>query len=62
MLFRSLKDADVLAILTEWQEFKTLNLQKVAQMMRNKNIVDCRNLINANEAKENGFKYMGIGK
>ena len=35
---------------------------KVAQMMRNKNIVDCRNLINANEAKENGFKYMGIGK
>lgn len=61
-MYDALKDADVLAILTEWQEFKTLNLQKVAQMMRNKNIVDCRNLINANEAKENGFKYMGIGK
>ena len=61
-MYNALKDADVLAILTEWQEFKTLNLQKVAQMMRNKNIVDCRNLINANEAKENGFKYMGIGK
>lgn len=61
-MYDALKDADVLAILTEWQEFKTLNLQKAVQMMRNKNIVDCRNLINANEAKENGFKYMGIGK
>ena len=61
-MYDALKDADVLAILTEWQEFKTLDLQKAVQMMRNKNIVDCRNLINANEAKENGFKYMGIGK
>lgn len=61
-MYDALKDADVLAILTEWQEFKMLDLQKAVQMMRNKNIVDCRNLINANEAKENGFKYMGIGK
>lgn len=61
-MYDALKDADVLAILTEWQEFKALDLAKVAQIMRNKNIVDCRNLINADEAKENGFKYMGIGK
>ena len=61
-MYNTLKDADVLAILTEWQEFKTLDLQKVASLMRNKNIVDCRNLINADEAKNNGFKYMGIGK
>lgn len=61
-MYDALKGADVLAILTEWQEFKTLDLQKVANLMRHKQIVDCRNLINANEAKENGFKYMGIGK
>lgn len=61
-MYDALKDADVLAILTEWQEFKTLDLQKAANLMRHKQIVDCRNLINANEAKENGFKYMGIGK
>ncbi len=61
-MYDALKDADVLAILTEWQEFKTLDLQKVASLMHHKQIVDCRNLINANEAKENGFKYMGIGK
>lgn len=61
-MYDALKDADVLAILTEWQEFKTLDLQKAANLMCHKQIVDCRNLINANEAKENGFKYMGIGK
>ncbi len=61
-MYDALKDADVLAILTEWQEFKTFDLQKAANLMRHKQIVDCRNLINADEAKENGFKYQGVGK
>ena len=61
-MYEALKNADVLAILTEWQEFKTLDLQKAAQLMTNKNIIDCRNLIDANTAKNNGFKYQGIGK
>ncbi|MBE6458870.1 MAG: UDP-glucose/GDP-mannose dehydrogenase family protein [Alphaproteobacteria bacterium] len=61
-MYDALKDADVLAILTEWQEFKTLNLQKAASLMRHKNIVDCRNLLNADTAKNNGFKYQGIGR
>ena len=61
-MYEALKNADVLAVLTEWQEFKTLDLQKAAQLMTNKNIIDCRNLIDANTAKNNGFKYQGIGK
>ena len=60
-MYEALKNADVLAVLTEWQEFKTLDLQKAAQLMTNKNIIDCRNLIDANTAKNNGFKYQGIG-
>lgn len=61
-MYDALKDADVLAILTEWQEFKTLDLQKAAQMMRNKNIVDCRNLLDIEDVIKNGFRYQGIGK
>lgn len=61
-MYDALKDADVLAILTEWQEFKTLDLQKAAQMMRNKNIVDCRNLLDIEDIIKNGFRYQGIGK
>ncbi len=61
-MYACLKDADVLAILTEWDEFKTLDLEKAAQLMKHKNIVDCRNLINAKEAIDKGFSYQGIGK
>ena len=61
-MYEALKGADVLAILTEWGEFKKLDLAKAAQLMKHKTIIDCRNLLNADEAKANGFKYQGIGK
>jgi UDPglucose 6-dehydrogenase len=61
-MYAALKDADVLAVLTEWGEFKSLDLAQAAQLMRHKNIVDCRNLFDGNEAKKNGFNYKGIGK
>lgn len=61
-MYSALKDADVLAVLTEWQDFKALDLAQAAQLMKHKNIVDCRNLLDANTAKINGFNYKGIGK
>lgn len=61
-MYACLKDADVLAILTEWNEFKALDLVQTAHLMRHKQIVDCRNLINAEQAAANGFDYQGIGK
>ena len=61
-MYACLKDADVLAILTEWNEFKALDLVQAAHLMRHKQIVDCRNLINAEQAAANGFDYQGIGK
>ena len=61
-MYACLKGADVLAVLTEWNEFKSLDLTQAANLMRHKNIIDCRNLINAEEALANGFKYQGIGK
>ncbi len=61
-MYACLKDADVLAILTEWKEFQALDLIQAAHLMRHKQIVDCRNLINAEQAAANGFDYQGIGK
>ncbi len=61
-MYSCLKDADVLAILTEWNEFKSLDLNLASSLMRHKNIVDCRNLIDAEQAAKNGFRYQGIGK
>ncbi len=61
-MYACIKDADVLAILTEWNEFKDLDLAKAAYLMRHKIIIDCRNLLDAEKAVANGFKYQGIGK
>ena len=61
-MYQPLKDADVLAVLTEWDDFRKLDLHQAGQLMRHKNIVDCRNLLDKEEAKANGFNYQGIGR
>lgn len=60
-MYDAAKNSDVLAILTEWEEFGKLDLQKIASLMRNKIIIDCRNLLNPQEAQKFNFKYQGIG-
>ena len=60
-MYSAVEQADVLAILTEWPEFKSLDLNRVANSMKNKNIVDCRNMLNKQEAEEKGFNYSCIG-
>ena len=61
-MYQALKDADVLAILTEWQDFKKLDFEQAQNLMRHKKIVDCRNLLDIEEAKSYGFEYQGIGR
>ncbi|MBE6459004.1 MAG: UDP-glucose/GDP-mannose dehydrogenase family protein [Alphaproteobacteria bacterium] len=54
--------ADVLVILTEWPEFKKINLEEVKELMNTPNIVDLRNLLSSEEAKKLGFSYQCIGQ
>ena len=61
-MYQALKDADILVILTEWQEFKALDLEQAADLMNGKQIFDCRNLINKEKAISLGFEYQGIGQ
>ena len=56
------KDADALLILTEWNEFKELDLEKIKSLMKNKLIIDGRNIYNPEEMKKLGFKYISIGR
>lgn len=53
--------ADVLTVLTEWPEFSNLDLQHAAKIMRHLYIVDCRNMLSAEQAIKLGFSYRGIG-
>jgi len=61
-MYSAINGADVLTILTEWPEFKTLDLARVAKIMCHKNIIDCRNLIDIKQAMLNNFIYKGIGR
>ncbi|MDY0029087.1 MAG: UDP-glucose/GDP-mannose dehydrogenase family protein [Pseudobdellovibrionaceae bacterium] len=60
--YATMKDADALVIVTEWNEFRSLNLDRVADLLKSKNIVDLRNIYKVSEMKENGFKYSSIGR
>lgn len=53
--------SDCLIIMTEWEEFKSLDLEELYHKMRTPLIIDTRNLLNKKEAVETGFKYTGIG-
>src|SRR5574338_193836 len=55
-------DADALVIVTEWDEFRALDLDKIAGTMRGKVLVDLRNVYDRDEAEEAGLIYFGVGR
>lgn len=60
--YEAAKGADVLAILTEWNQFKKLDLEKLAQLMKHRRLVDLRNTFQQEAAVNAGFEYVGVGK
>jgi UDPglucose 6-dehydrogenase len=59
--YETLLDADCLAILTEWPEFKFPNFRIVHKLLNTPAIFDGRNIYDKHEMKELGFKYSCIG-
>ena len=60
-MYDALEGADVLVILTEWEEFRELDLKRVSPMMRHRKIIDSRNLLDRDKMKDSGFNYQRIG-
>lgn len=56
------KGTDGLIVLTEWREFKLLNLEKICLSMKQPYIFDGRNLYNFEKNRKLGFHYFGIGR
>ena len=54
--------ADALVVVTEWDEFRALDLEKIAETLRGKVLVDLRNVYDPAEAKEAGLRYYGVGR
>ena len=54
--------ADVLVIITEWNEFRALDLDRVGASMTQKVLVDLRNVYRAEDVRAQGFRYTSIGR
>ena len=60
--YAAAKDADALVVVTEWDEFRGLDLDRFAKSMRGKLIVDLRNVYNRADAEAAGLSYIGLGR
>lgn len=60
--YEAVKDTSLLAILTEWDEFKQINLSKVKALMADKIIVDGRNIYHPQLMEQLGFTYLSVGR
>jgi UDPglucose 6-dehydrogenase len=56
------KDADLVVLLTEWNEFRALDLRELRKQMRGDLLVDLRNVFRSDYARQCGFRYSGIGR
>jgi UDPglucose 6-dehydrogenase len=60
--YQAVKGADGLVILTEWNEFKQIDLSKVKKLLKKPFIFDGRNIYRPDVIKTFGFKYFSIGR
>lgn len=56
------RDADALLIVTEWEEFRQLDWQRIRGLMARPLVIDGRNLLDPAAMKELGFEYYGFGR
>ena len=54
--------ADGVIVMTEWHEFRGMDLKKVAELMNGNIIVDARNILDPKELKRNGFIFDNVGR
>jgi UDPglucose 6-dehydrogenase len=60
--FEAAKNADILALATEWPEFSEVDMDKVKNLMRHPYFLDGRNQFEPEEMEKIGFYYEGIGR
>lgn len=56
------KDADALLVLTDWDEFRSIDLAHIRKLLRYPIVIDGRNLFDPRRMQENGFTYFSVGR
>jgi UDPglucose 6-dehydrogenase len=60
--YAAVTGADALVFMTEWNQFRALNMERVRTLMRSPRIADLRNIYEPEAMRELGFNYVGVGR
>lgn len=60
--YEAIDNADAIVLLTEWNQFRNLNFQKIINIMNGKYFFDLRNVYNRKMIEEMGFQYYAVGR
>ncbi len=60
--YDAIQDADAMVIVTEWNQFRALDMEKVKNSLKTPKIIDLRNIYEPKDMRELGFEYVGVGR
>jgi UDPglucose 6-dehydrogenase len=60
--FEALHGVEAIIVMTEWNEYRNLDLLRARDVMAGNIILDTRNVMDADRARELGFQYSGVGR
>lgn len=60
--YEAVNGADVLVLLTEWNQFRALDMERIRTLMKTPKIADLRNIYDPAGIREMGFEYVGVGR
>lgn len=60
--YQCVQDADILVIITEWNEFRALDLEKIQDRMKGNAVVDLRNIYEPEDFTKRGMTYVSVGR
>lgn len=61
-MYSAVKDTDLVIVVTDWNEFKEMDMEKIKKLMKAPNLIDARNIYDTRKMKALGFNYKGVGR
>jgi UDPglucose 6-dehydrogenase len=60
--YEAVTGADALVFVTEWNQFRALDMGRIRDLMKSPRIADLRNIYDPADMRELGFEYVGVGR
>jgi UDPglucose 6-dehydrogenase len=60
--YEAVSGADALVFVTEWNQFRALDMSRIRDLVKTPRIADLRNIYDPEDMRELGFEYVGVGR